>query len=140
MINLAFTDNGFIINSALTIYQSEELGQILPMATKNEAVRVTRWSGGQHPTLSTITREMKKEGLRPYMWMNTPNHRYAVRSHGYHKVVYVVDGMVDIILPDSNQQMRLKAGDRVDIPAGVRHGTIVGRTGAQCVEASVARQ
>jgi quercetin dioxygenase-like cupin family protein len=63
-----------------------------------------------------------------------------VRSHGYHKVVYVVEGSVDITLPDTNQQVRLKAGDRVDIPAGVRHGTIVGRSGAKCVEASLARR
>jgi quercetin dioxygenase-like cupin family protein len=108
------------------------------MATNNEVVRVTRWTGGQHPTLSTITRSMKKEGLRPYMWSNTPNHRYAVRSHGYSKVLYVVEGTVEIILPDSNQRASLRAGDRADIPAGTRHGTIVGGTGAKCVEASVA--
>ncbi len=112
------------------------------MATKNqtEGVRITRWSGGQHPTLSTITREMKKEGLRPYMWMNMPNHRYAVRSHGYHKVLYVIEGTVEVVLPDSNQRTRLRAGDRADIPAGTRHGTIVGTTGAKCVEASIVRR
>ena len=110
------------------------------MAIKNETVQLTRWSGGQHPTLSAITRMMKQQGLRPYMWMNTPNHRYAVRSHGYDKVTYVIEGMVEITLPDSNQAMRLRAGDRVDIPAGIRHGTIVGTSGAKCVEASVARR
>lgn len=25
----------------------------------------------------------------------TRNHRYAVRSHGYDKVMYVIEGMVD---------------------------------------------
>ena len=104
-----------------------------------EVVRITRWSGGQHPTLATITRYMKKEGLRPYMWDNTPNQRYAVRSHGYHKVLYVVEGAVEIMFPDSNQRIVLRAGDRTDIPAGTRHGTIVGKTGAKCVEASIAR-
>lgn len=106
--------------------------------TKQEVVRITRWSGGQHPTMSAITRLMKDEGLRPYMWMNMPNHRYAVRSHGYHKVLYVIEGVVEITLPDSNQRMYLRAGDRADIPAGVRHGTIVGTGGAKCVEASLA--
>jgi mannose-6-phosphate isomerase-like protein (cupin superfamily) len=107
-------------------------------STKTEDVRVTRWSGGQHPTMSAITRQMKEEGLRPYMWMNMPNHRYAVRSHGYHKVLYVIEGVVEITLPDKNQRMYLRAGDRADIPAGVRHGTIVGTGGAKCVEASLA--
>lgn len=110
------------------------------MAVNNDVVRITRWSGGQHPTLATITRSMKKEGLRPYMWANTPNQRYAVRSHGYHKVLYVVEGMVEVMFPDSNQCVTLRAGDRTDIPAGVRHGTIIGKTGAKCVEASIARR
>ncbi len=99
-------------------------------------VRVTRWIGGQHPTLNSISQLMQKDGLRPYMWMNMPNHRYAVRSHGYDKVLYVISGTLEIILPDSNQRIVLKAGDRVDIPAGVRHGTNVGQNGAKCVEAA----
>lgn len=107
------------------------------MAIKQEAVQVRRWQGGQHPTISTITRLMQQEGLRPYMWMNMPNHRYAVRSHGYKKVLYVVDGSLEILLPDSNETVRLRSGDRVDIPAGVRHAAIVGNGGAKCVEAAL---
>lgn len=106
------------------------------MALKQATVQVVRWQGNQHPTLSNITRLMQKEGLRPYMWMNMPNHRYAVRSHGYAKVLYVIDGTLEIILPDSNQRSTLRAGDRVEIPAGVRHGTNVGSSGAKCVEAA----
>jgi len=106
--------------------------------TEQTTIRVTRWSGGEHPTLSSITRAMKKENLRPYMWMNMANHRYAVRSHNYLKVLYVVEGSVDVILPDSNQQVKLRSGDRIDIPAGVRHGTNVGGGGAKCVEAAIA--
>jgi quercetin dioxygenase-like cupin family protein len=110
------------------------------MSINQTSVRLTRWRGGEHPTFSAITRQMKKEGLRPYMWVNMPNHRYGVRSHGYEKVLYVIEGTVEITLPDSNQRMILRAGDRVDIPAGVRHGTIVGTNGAKCVEAAVARR
>jgi quercetin dioxygenase-like cupin family protein len=109
------------------------------MAIDQSVVRVIRWSGGQHPTLSGITREMKKQGLRPFMWDNAPNHRYAVRSHGYDKVLYVIEGTLEITLPDSNQRMRLRSGDRIDIPAGVRHGTIVGSSGVKCVEAALSR-
>lgn len=110
------------------------------MNTKQASVRITRWHGSQHPTLSLITREMKKEGLRPYLWSNAPNHRYGVRSHGYDKVLYVIEGTVEIMLPDVNQRMSLRAGDRIEIPAGVRHGTHVGATGASCVEAALMRR
>jgi uncharacterized cupin superfamily protein len=107
------------------------------MLESSRDVQVRRWQGGQHPTIGAITRMMQQEGLRPYMWVNTPNHRQAVRSHGYHKVLYVIDGTLEVTLPDSNHQVRLRSGDRIDIPAGVRHGTIIGSSGAKCVEASL---
>lgn len=110
------------------------------MNIRQTSVRLTRWHGSQHPTFSNITREMKKEGLRPYVWSNMPNHRYGVRSHGFDKVLYVVEGTVEITLPDMNQRMTLRPGDRIDVPAGIRHGTIVGTSGAKCVEAAVARR
>lgn len=109
------------------------------MAIQEDVVRVTRWTGGQHPTLSNITRNMQKEGLRPYMWENRPNYRYAVRSHGYSKIMYVVEGVMEITLPDSNQSVKLRAGDRIEIPAGIRHGAIIGSSGAKCVEAAAQR-
>ncbi len=106
------------------------------MATEHNVVRIIRWSGGQHPTLSLITRQMQKETLRPYVWENTPNYRYAVRCHGYKKIMYVVQGVLEVTLPDSNERVKLRAGDRIEIPAGVRHGAIIGSTGAKCVEAA----
>ena len=110
------------------------------MAAVQAMVKVTRWQGGQHPTLLNISHSMQREGLRPHVWINRPNSRHAVRSHGYHKVLYVVDGTLDITLPDSNQQIRLRSGDRIDIPAGVRHGTVVGSHGVKCAEASLTRR
>ena len=107
------------------------------MAVKQIAVRVKRWQGGQHPTLSNITRLVKQEGLRPYVWENNANHRHAVRTHGYHKILYVIEGTLNVVLPDSNQQVRLRGGDRMDIPAGVRHGIIAGSSGVRCMEAAL---
>jgi len=109
------------------------------MATQNSQVAVTRWNGSQHPTTSAITRQMKSEGLRPYTWDNGANYRYAIRSHNYDKVLYVVKGNLEISFPASNSRVRLRTGDRIDIPAGIRHGTIIGSNGAQCIEASLKR-
>jgi quercetin dioxygenase-like cupin family protein len=107
------------------------------MAVKQAAVKVSRWSGSKHPTLSNITRMMREEGLRPYKWDTRPNQRYAVRSHGYTKILFLVEGKMEITLPDSNQRMKLRSGDRVEIPAGVRHGSVTGGKGATCLEAAV---
>ncbi|MBC8170226.1 MAG: cupin domain-containing protein [Anaerolineae bacterium] len=111
------------------------------MAINNQTtVRIKRWEGSHHPTMAKITQLMQADGLRPYMWTNMPNHRYAVRSHGFHKVLYVIEGNLELILPDSNERVKMRAGDRAEIPAGVRHGTIVGTSGAKCVEASLNRR
>ena len=107
------------------------------MAVKEATVAIRRWEGSQHPSVASIIQLMKEQGLRPYMWMNMPNHRYAVRSHNYDKILYVLDGLVELTLPDSNHRIKLRAGDRIDIPAGVRHGTIIGSGGAKCVEAGL---
>lgn len=110
------------------------------MVSRDLPVAVQRWQGGQHPSLSTIMRIMKQEGLRPYMWSNLANHRYGIRSHNYDKILFVIDGSLEIHLPDSNSIVTLRTGDRITIPAGVRHMTVVGATGAKCVEASMRRQ
>ncbi len=81
---------------------------------------------------------MQQSGLRPYLWSKTPNHHYGTRSHGYHKALYVVSGALEIRLPDANQRLTLRPGDRIDIPAGTRYAAIVGGSGAQCLEAAVA--
>lgn len=102
-----------------------------------QSVKVTRWHGGQHPTLDNITRRMQDEGLRTYMWTNTPNFRYPVRSHGYDKTLYCLQGSLEISFPQTKRRVTLRAGDRVDVPRGVRYSTIIGPTGAQCIEGSL---
>jgi quercetin dioxygenase-like cupin family protein len=107
------------------------------MAVKHSNVRVIRWQGAKHPTMSQINRMMHKEGLRPYLWKPSPNQRQPISSHGYHKVLFVIDGSLEVILPDSNQRVKLGKGDRLDVPRGIRHGLIVGGRGAECLEASL---
>jgi hypothetical protein len=96
-------------------------------------IKVTRWRGSQHPTHQTITQQMAREGLRPYTWTQGPNFRDGVRSHGYSKVLYCVEGVLEIVLPDINQRITLRPGDRVELPRGVRHAAIIGPRGARCV-------
>ncbi len=95
---------------------------------------MVRWHGGQHPALQAITEKMKQEGLRPYASSNGPNFRIAARSHGYTKVMYCVEGTLELFFPDASQSLLLRPGDRVELPRGLRHATIVGSQGAQCLE------
>jgi hypothetical protein len=97
-------------------------------------VKVTRWRGGQHPTFEAITSKMTAEGMRPYAWTQGPNFRRPVCSHGYGKVIYCVEGVLEVILPDLNQQTNLRPGDRLELPRGVRYAAIAGPSGVRCVE------
>ncbi|MCQ3936819.1 MAG: cupin [Chloroflexi bacterium] len=96
--------------------------------------RVTPWAGSTPPTESTLRQLMTNEGLDPYSWSNGPGDVYSAHSHSYDKVIYVVQGSITFGLPELNQSLTLKAGDRLDLPAGVVHNAKVGSEGVVCLE------
>jgi mannose-6-phosphate isomerase-like protein (cupin superfamily) len=102
--------------------------------TKAE-VRVTRWRGGQHPTAQAISQILLKQGLRPYNITHGPHNHQAARSHGHNRVLYCVEGSMEVVLPDLNQKVQLRPGDSIDLPRGVRYATRIPATGARCLEA-----
>jgi quercetin dioxygenase-like cupin family protein len=78
---------------------------------------------------------MQEQGLRPYAWGNGPFDRYAPHSHEYDKVIYVVSGGITFGLPQEGRTFELRAGDRLDLPAGAVHDAVVGDGGVVCLEA-----
>jgi quercetin dioxygenase-like cupin family protein len=99
------------------------------------AARVTPWTGSGQPAESTLKKLMTDEGLDFYSWSNGPGDVYAAHSHSYNKVIYVVRGSITFGLPESDDQLELKAGDRLDLPAGMLHNARVGAQGVTCLEA-----
>ena len=97
--------------------------------------QVTPWSDPASPDQPRLWRLMADEGLRPYSWSNGPHDTYAAHSHSYNKVIYVVQGSITFGLPELGKQLSLKAGDRLDLPAGVVHDAVVGSQGVVCLEA-----
>ena len=106
----------------------------LMRASNNRSVAIQRWNKSQPPSASAITRMMQDAGMRPFKWENAPNRTFTVRSHGYDKVLWVIEGTLELTLPDENLRYVLRAGDRADVPASVRHGVNVGRAGVVCLE------
>ncbi len=96
--------------------------------------KVTPSESGGVPSESDLRRKMTEEGLDPYRWSNGPGDLYGAHSHGFHKVIYVVNGSITFGLPETGGQVRLCAGDRLDLPAGVRHDAEVGPEGVVCLE------
>jgi mannose-6-phosphate isomerase-like protein (cupin superfamily) len=75
------------------------------------------------------------EGLSaPRFWGNGPGDTYGWHSHGYHKVLFCLEG--SITFHTSQGDVELRAGDRLDVEPGTDHAASVGLAGCSCVEAS----
>ena len=95
---------------------------------------ITPWTDPVRPAQSKLWQLMTDEGLNPYSWSNGPFDTYSAHSHSYDKVIYVVQGSITFGLPQLGRQLTLKAGDRLDLPAGVVHDAHVGAKGVVCLE------
>jgi quercetin dioxygenase-like cupin family protein len=100
-----------------------------------EDVQITQWDGAAPPTEADLLGRFAAEGLQPYSWSNAPGDVYAAHTHSYHKVIIVVQGSITFGLPERGERVTLHAGDRLDLPAGVRHNATVGAQGVVCLEA-----
>ena len=70
----------------------------------------------------------------PRPWGNGPGDTYGRHAHGYHKVLFCLDGSITFHLDEGD--VELEPGDRLDIEPGTEHGATVGPNGCSCVEAS----
>ncbi|MBK9924638.1 MAG: cupin [Anaerolineales bacterium] len=96
--------------------------------------QVTPWPDSATPTESTLRQLYANEGMDPYVWSNGPHDVYAAHTHSFDKVIYVVRGSITFGLPELGQKLTLKAGDRLDLPAGTVHDATVGPQGVVCLE------
>jgi quercetin dioxygenase-like cupin family protein len=100
-------------------------------------VSVITWTEDEPPGAEAAARLLRAEGLQPVQWSNGPGDRYREHAHDYHKVLYCVGGSIRFTLPEEGPGagVDLQPGDRMELPAGTRHGAIVGPSGCHCVEA-----
>jgi len=97
--------------------------------------QVTPWPDSTTPTETKLKQLCADQGLSPYPWSNGPHDVYSAHSHSYDKVIYVVRGSITFGLPELGEKLTLKAGDRLDLPAGTVHDAVVGADGVLCLEA-----
>lgn len=96
---------------------------------------LTRWPGDGEPTRGDIEREFRALRLAANWWSNGPGESYAAHTHAYHKVLFCAQGAITFRLEDGTEH-ELRAGDRLDIPAGLGHSAVVGAHGVTCAEAA----
>jgi quercetin dioxygenase-like cupin family protein len=96
---------------------------------------ITPWQNVQPATELAIQEKIRAENLRGYTWSNGPHDEYSAHTHSFDKVLYVLSGSITWILPQTNEQIETRAGDRIDLPRGTVHAAKVGAHGVACFEA-----
>lgn len=82
-----------------------------------------------------VRARLASAGLTASSWSNAPGDRYAAHRHDYDKVLVAASGSITFDLPELGERVDLRAGDRLDLPAGTLHGAHVGPDGVTCFEA-----
>jgi quercetin dioxygenase-like cupin family protein len=70
------------------------------------------------------------EGYQVVQWSSAPAEGYAPHVHIYPELLWVLDGDLTILLPAEDRMLELTPGDRIELPAGMVHGTMAGAEGA----------
>ena len=98
-------------------------------------IHIEKWAR-QHPaTEAELKQIMVSEGLEPLTWSAEAGDVFAEHVHSYHKTIFVVSGSITFGFPIDGEPTVLNVGDRLDLPAGVRHNAVVGPDGVTCLEA-----
>lgn len=86
------------------------------------------------PGVEAAHARLRELGVQPYSWSNAPGDRYAAHEHGYTKLLLCAEGSITFLVGDEETPHELAAGEGFVLPAGTRHGAIVGPSGCTCVE------
>ena len=100
-------------------------------------LKVTPWPHEAPPNMEELQSLLAQQELKVYHWSNGPDDVYAGHTHGYHKILYVIEGSIKFDFPTRHKMVNLNRGDRLDIPAGIRHSAVVGPDGVTCLEAHI---
>ena len=58
------------------------------------SVTIIPWDSPNPHSEDEIRNVLAEENLKPYAWGNSPGDVYQAHTHGYHKVIYVLQGSI----------------------------------------------
>lgn len=97
--------------------------------------RVAPWGSPIPPDEDTLYGYLMEESLLPLRWSADAFDAFPAHAHSFDKVLYIVSGELLVGLPQEGGQVRLRAGDRIELPAYTIHDAVVGPAGVVCLEA-----
>ncbi len=87
---------------------------------------------------SQLQEQLAREGLTVNSrWSNGPGAVYEAHEHPYRKVLLVASGSITFTLEADQRAVKLKPGDRLDLPPQTSHSALVGPEGVLCLEAHI---
>lgn len=93
---------------------------------------MTRWQADLTPTAEQIKIILGDEGLDPFEEAFEPEMKIPDHRHPYTEVRIVLAG--ELLTNVAGNQVLLRAGDRIEIPANTRHSyTVQGREPCVCI-------
>lgn len=95
---------------------------------------VKRWTWDKTLSERAILRHMETEGLETQRWKNEPGAKHQAQTYNFEKVILVMRGSIMFRLPETGEQVSLNPGDRLVLPAGIKHEAVVGPMGVVCLE------
>ncbi len=99
-----------------------------PAPERTEIMKVTRWKKKQgEPNLDVIRNLVADEGLRCYTWSDAPGKYYPEHTHNEDEMRGIVQG--SLVVGIDGKEIKLKAGDRIELPAGTPHWAQVSEDG-----------
>jgi quercetin dioxygenase-like cupin family protein len=106
-----------------------------PIRIAFSRTRVVPWGSPTPPDEDTLHAYLVDESLSPVRWSAEAYDAFPAHAHSFDKVLYVVSGELLIGLPQEGGQVRLRTGDRLELPAYTIHDAVVGPAGVVCLEA-----
>lgn len=100
-------------------------------------LKVTPWAEEDEVSEELMLSQIEDQELDVHRWSSSPDDVFAGHTHGFHKLLFVVEGSIKFDFPTRHKSLTLTTGDRLELPAGIRHSAIVGPEGVHCLEAHI---
>jgi quercetin dioxygenase-like cupin family protein len=100
-------------------------------------LKVTSWTSEDSPTEEILKEQFEEQELNVFRWSGPPDGKFDGHTHGYHKILCVIDGSIKFEFPTRHETINLNIGDQLELPAGIRHSAVAGMDGVTCLEAHI---
>lgn len=86
-------------------------------------IKIIHWHNKFDPDEAVLRKELEKEGYSVFKWADSAGTCYPRHHHDYDESIWILEGEVEFEI--DGDKFLLRGGDRLCLPSGVTHTTIV---------------